>query len=146
MAKFERSMTVNAPPETVFGYVADISKHTEWSSHQLQVEPQDPGAAHIGSRYRTASKLLGSHNAELTITELAQPTRFAFECKDDTGEFIHWFEVAPTEGGTELTKGVEPIKKSLLLTLATPITGFIIPRNLDSDLEKIKQHLEAPGQ
>ena len=143
MPSFERSIVVNAAPGKVFEFVADITHHADWSSHGLEVTALGQGGPSAGARYNTVGKQLGTHQAEVTITEFTPPSRVAYEAKGDVGETRHWFEVSPNDGMTELKKGFEPLKTGFALTLAKPFMRLIVPRGLDADLRKIKEKLEA---
>ena len=60
MARFQQSTTFNAAPSTVYGYLTDITKHAEWSSHGLTVEKASEGPVAVGSTFNTVGKLMGT--------------------------------------------------------------------------------------
>ena len=140
---YERSTTVNCTPDKAFAYVSDIAKHADWSTHGLEVEKTSEGPVAVGSTYATTGHLMGTHKAEVRIVDLVPNEKVVYECSDDTGQFRHYISVAPENGATRLTKGVEPIKTNTLLTILGPFRGLIIPRGLAADLRRIKQKLEA---
>jgi uncharacterized protein YndB with AHSA1/START domain len=143
MTTYQRSTTVACPPEKTFAYVSDIANHADWSTHRLEVQKTSEGPIAAGTTYASTGHLLGTHRAEVKITELVPNQKVVYEAQDDTGHFRHHFTVAAENGGTRLTKGVEVMKAGFLLTLLTPFRGMIIPRNMAADLNRIKEKLEA---
>ena len=145
MASFQQSINVSASPETVYQYLADLTKHPEWAAHKLEVQPSSEGPAAAGSTYRAVGHEMGTHRATVKITELS-PERIAYEAEDDTGHFRHWISIsAARDGGTEITKGVEALRTNLMLTLLKPLMPMMVSRGLKGDLQRIKDRLEAQG-
>ncbi len=143
MARFQQATTVSAPPEKAYQYLADIAKHTEWASHLASAEKTSDSAVAVGSTFATLGKQLGTHRAQVTITELVPNEKITFESEDDTGHFRHDFVFAAKDGGTEITKGFEPLRTNFPLKLASPLLPLLAPRGLAADLRKIKERLEA---
>ncbi len=143
MARFQQSTTFNAAPSTVYGYLTDITKHPEWSSHGLTVEKASEGPVAVGSTFNTVGKLMGTHHAVVTVTALVPNERIGFESDDDTGHFRHQFDIAARDGGSEVTKSVEPLRTSVVFKLLTPLLPLILPRGLAGDLKKIKERLDT---
>ena len=143
MPRIEQSATVNVPPGKAFDYLADITKHTEWGSHLQTAEKTSDSALAVGSTFRTVGKLFGTHEAEVKITELVPNQKIAFESQDDSGHFRHEFVLAPSNGGTAITKAVEPVETKGPLKLFSPILPLIVRRGFATDLKKIKEQLEA---
>jgi uncharacterized protein YndB with AHSA1/START domain len=143
MARFQQSATVNAAPDAVYVYLADFTKHAEWSSHGLTVEKASDGPVAVGSTFNTVGKLLGTHHAVVTVTELVPNERIGFESEDDTGHFRHQFDIAPRDGSSEVTKSFEPMRTSFVFTVLSPVLPLIVPRGLAADLKKIKERLET---
>jgi uncharacterized protein YndB with AHSA1/START domain len=107
-AALSAKVFINAEPETVFVYVADLTKHGEWSANPLKVEAiaNDPIA--IGKQYRS-SATVGSLTfaADLRVTEYDPPARFGFEGQDSTGKFLHRFTFTPLTNGTQVTRHID---------------------------------------
>ncbi len=106
-AAFSVSIDINASPEAVFAYVADLSKHGEWAGNPLQVEVVSAGPIAVGSRYRSSAEFNGVHiHAEFQVTEYQPPSRFGFAGEDSTGKFEHLFTFQAHNGGTRLKRTV----------------------------------------
>jgi len=144
MAAVERQITINAPPEQVFAYLSDISRHSEWARHNLTVEKTSQGPVAVGSTFATVGHQMGEHRGEVKITELQPNSSVVYEAEDDTGHFRHYFRLQPGDGGTLVTKGFDPQRLSLMLKLLMPIGRLLmLPRELDGDLKRIKAKLEG---
>src|SRR5579871_833197 len=92
MPAYSAAIDIQAPIETVFDYVADLTKHSEWSADPLQVEVLFSGSATVGSQFRSIAKAQGKTiQATLTITEFQRPSRFSFTVSDLTGQYTHRF-------------------------------------------------------
>lgn len=141
--QFEQRTTVNVPLQKAFDYLADVAHHSEWASHGLQVEKATQGPIAVGTTFNTVGHLMGTHRAQVTITELVPGQKIVFESRDDTGHFRHYFNLQPKDGSTEVVKGVQPLETSLMFKLMLPMVPLIFPRGLKADLGKIKSHLEA---
>jgi carbon monoxide dehydrogenase subunit G len=143
MARIEQSATVNVPPEKAFDYLADVTRHIEWGSHLSSADKTSDGPVVVGSTFATVGKLFGTHEAEVKITELVPNQKITFESQDDSGHFRHEFILAPSNGGTAITKAVEPLQTRGPLKLFSPILPIIVRRGFATDLKKIKERLEA---
>jgi uncharacterized protein YndB with AHSA1/START domain len=144
MPAFQKETTVNAPVETVFSYLADFSRHREWTQHPVQIEQTTPGSVGAGTTFTSRNRFLGRELADrLKVTEFAPNERLVYEADGDTGGFRHIFRVAPANGGTRVTKGIETLRQTLIGRLLAPLFLIVAPRALAGDLERIKGRLEA---
>ncbi len=99
---------INAKPETVFAYVADITRHGEWSDG-LRVEAVSSGPVKVGSAYRSRGAVLNQKDRpnELRVTTYEPPSRFAFVAQDpDFKEVQHEFTFKPQGNGTALERTI----------------------------------------
>lgn len=144
MATIEKQTTINAPAEKVFKYLSEIPRHTEWAAHKLEIEPASQGAVAVGSTFACVGHEMGTHRGQVTVTELVPNSKLAYEAEDDTGRFRHHFLLEEEGGATRLTKGVEPLRLSLLFKILSPVAlTFMVPRGLNGDLQRIKANLEG---
>lgn len=104
---FSVSTEINAAPDAVFAYVADLAKHGEWAANELRVEPVDNAPLGGGKKYRSVANARGrDFHADLVVTEYNPPTAFAFSGTDETGKFSHRFTFEKTGQGTRVTRTV----------------------------------------
>jgi uncharacterized protein YndB with AHSA1/START domain len=146
MAKVQQQITVNAPAEKVFNYVADISKHGEWGNpgQKLQVEKTSAGPIGQGSTFKSTGQQFGTQNDTITITEYVPNQRVAYESQGKAGLLRHSFEIAPSGSGVQLTKSADVLKAGFPFVIFQPIVkAFVMPGALKSDLGRIKAKLEG---
>ena len=73
------SAWVPLPPEAVFAYVSDFSRHHEWARNALTITALGAGPAGVGSKYRSVARQAGKDWAsDLEITGYEPPSRFEF--------------------------------------------------------------------
>src|SRR3979490_2707512 len=79
------SITIRAPQQEVFDYVADVSRHGEWGSadDHMKASAEAPGTPTAGARYKAEGMLNGKPNESVvTMTTLEPPKRLAFAPED----------------------------------------------------------------
>ena len=135
-----QQVTINAPAEKVFGYVADISKHGEWGSpsQKLQVEKTSAGPVGQGSTFKSTGQQFGTQNDTVTITEYVPNQKVVYESQGKAGHIRHSFDITPAGAGVQVTKSFDVIKAGFPFVIFQPIVKtFILPGALKSDLERI---------
>ena len=122
-------LSINAPPEAVFAYVSDLTRHGEWNSG-LKIVPLAASPVGVGSQYRTKGEVPGQKERpnELRVTHYQSPTRFAFVAKDpDFNEVSHDFTFKPLSGGTLMERAVTvelpPLVALAFRTIIHPLIG-----------------------
>ena len=55
---FTYRISINANPEDVYAYVADLTKHGEWSEN-LKVEAMSDGPIGVDSKYHSTGRMMG---------------------------------------------------------------------------------------
>ena len=141
-----QQVTINAPAEKVFNYVADVSKHGEWGNpgQKLQVEKTSAGPVGQGSTFKSTGQQFGTQNDAVTITEYKPNERVVYESQGKAGLLRHSFDVTPAGSGVQLTKGTEVVKPGFPFVIFAPIVkAFVMPGAIKSDLERIKAKLEG---
>jgi uncharacterized protein YndB with AHSA1/START domain len=100
----EFKVTVNAPVETVWPWVATLEKHVAWSPKPYRVEWVSGEPNQVGSRYRSEGSIpTKKHNVnEGEITERVEQQRFALRADDEQGPFRNTYTLRPVDGGTEV--------------------------------------------
>ena len=142
----ERQITINAPTDRVFTYLADFPRHSEWAAHPLRIQKVTEGPVGPGATFTSVGHQFGRDSEDkITVSELVPNEKIAFDSEGVAGRFRHYFLLEEEDGGTRLTKGVEPVKLSLSLHLLMPIVSAfrVTARAFDGDLLRIKERLEA---
>ncbi len=143
MNRWERSITINVPADTVFEYVSDFTRHGEWGGHGLAVTRDDDGPIAVGSKFSTTAKQFGTQREHSTITDMNPPKEFAWDSVGALGRVHHWFSLSESSGSTTLTKGAEAVEPKLLAKMTMFKLSKDIPKGFESDLVNIKAKLEA---
>ena len=140
------STTINANPEVVFAYVADLTRHGEWSANQLTIEAVSTSPIRIGSLYRSTAEVRRiTISAELRVSQYLAPLRFGFDGQDLTGNFSHLFTFMPFNNGTKVVRQIN-FTLSLQQWLMFWVLYFPVRRPaLKKSLRLLKQRLEQIG-
>lgn len=143
MARYAREIVINAAPEKVFEYVADMPRHSEWAQHDLQVTQTSQGAVGVGASFASVGHQFGTQRETQTVVDYTPGARFAFEAKGSIGVVRHAFDLAAADGGTKVTKSMEVTRPSLMARIMAPMIGAQTKKGLVVDLERIKAKLEG---
>ena len=142
----EQQITVDAPAEKVFTYLADISKHSEWgqAQHKLTVEKTSDGPVGQGSTFRSVGYQFGKNEDTVTIVEYVPNQRVVYESQGKAGVIRHSFDLKPDGGGVQVTKSFDVVKAGFPFALFLPMArAFILPGALSADLQRIKAKVEG---
>ena len=146
MPKIEREITVNAPVEKVFGYLADFARHPEWAAHPLTVTPASPGAAATGAKFESVGHMMGKDfHDHGTVTEVLPNERITFEV-DSNGSYLrHGFGLRSQGNQTVVSKSMEPLKAAFPFSVLGPVLAItgVLAKGLDGDLARIKAKVEG---
>ena len=146
MGVIQRQTEIHASDAEIFTYLIDVSNHSQWSGHNLKVEKKSDGPVGAGSVFETVGQQFGEQPGTVTITEAVPNQKIVYESDGKVGHFRHQFLIEPeADGNVKVTKSMEMLEvRSLPLKIMRPIVGgFIGPRNLDGDLQRIKEKLET---
>jgi uncharacterized protein YndB with AHSA1/START domain len=137
------SVSINAEPEKVYSYVADFSKHPEWSMDDMKIDAETPGALAVGSRYRAVGHLLGKPNpSTVSVTALDPPKSLEFEAEDKRAITGHVITFTPESGGTKVTRQIFGVKQPALGPLLLVLFKGAVNKNFNGALAKLKVNLE----
>jgi uncharacterized protein YndB with AHSA1/START domain len=139
------TVTIEQPPEVVFDYLADVTKHSEWSPKALRIEGA-AGAVETGDTFTSIGTMPGdkNHRNDVTVTECSRPTRLVLDATEKGEHFLNIFDLQPQGAGTLLTRGMDAPKPGGLLGLVFPLimAGFIRP-DVQKGLRMLKANLEG---
>ena len=138
------STTINRPPDVVFDYIADVSKHSEWSPKPYRAEGTT-GPVKQGDTFSSVGTIPGdkNHRNEVTVTECSAPRRLVLDSLEKDEHFINTFELEPDGAGTRVTRIVDAPKPGFPLSVVFPVlmATFIRP-DVNKGLRNLKEILE----
>jgi hypothetical protein len=143
MKPFEESITINAPADKVFAYVSDFTRHSEWADFGWEAKQVGDGPVAVGTKFATTAKQFGTQREESTITDIAPPSKFAWDSTGVLGRVHHWFTVSEQGGTTTLSKGGEFVEPKFLAKMTSFRIAKVFPSLLRADLAKIKAAVEG---
>jgi len=145
MAVIEFQTRVNAPPEKVFAYVADLEKHVEWSnSGEIRKTSEGPIAA--GSTYESQEKgpMGRTMKEKVEVTEYQPNERFGWRSYGPMGAHLDWsFELRPENGVTLLIQRLEPPSGLLATAILKLVAERQMRKEVPQGLARIKEKVEA---
>src|SRR5712691_10704749 len=124
-------MSINAPAGQVYDYVADFTRHGEWSGHGLQVTKSTEGPVAVGSSFSTMAKQFGTQREQSTVTELSPGSAFAWESTGALGRARHRFSLAGDGGKTTLSKSAEIVEPTFLAKLTNARGAGVVGPRID---------------
>lgn len=138
------SIFINAKPEEVFAYIAELPRHKEWAADTVNPVPLSDGPVGVGKRYRSNNHfVLGDVTDELEVTAYNPPRRFAFTASAPNAGLSHEFNLRPQDGGTLLERVITVDRMTLLFKLIFPIEYLLVGRpSNNKSMQQLKARLE----
>lgn len=136
------TVTIDAPADKVWPWVADLTKHPEYSPKPYEVELVSGETGKVGTRYRSKGAIPNDkhHSNEVEVVESVPTERFVLRADDDMGPFTNTYVLRPTGSGTEVsyTLVFPPLKgmAALMVPVFFPLWG-------KPDIRKRMQLLKA---
>ena len=137
---------VQAPLQTVFDYVSDLTKHPEWSGGELKIEAVSSGSIAVGKEYRSRGEVAIQKDRPNTVqvTEFEYPHKFGFVANDpDFGKVSHVFTFVDQNGGTlvdrTMTVNLNPIVAFGFRVFIYPLIGS---PSMNKAMARLKTKLE----
>ncbi len=138
------SIVTKASPEAAYDYVADITRHPEWSPDNMKMEPVAAGPVGVGSQFKAVGNLVGRPNAStLQVIALDKPRRFSFKAVDGNSEWIHEFLFSEVPEGTRIDRHVTAVRTppgfGILFTLLEP---FVVRPGNNKSMGMLRDRLD----
>lgn len=137
--------TIDRSPEDVFDYIADVSRHAEWSPKPFRVEGST-GPVKVGDTFASVGAIPGdkNHRNEVTVTECSPPRRLVLDSLEKNEHFINTFELEPQGSGTRLTRTMDAPRPPFPVSVLFPLimAAFIRP-DVQKGLRNLKAKLES---
>jgi uncharacterized protein YndB with AHSA1/START domain len=143
MAKMEASVVIARPIEEVFAYVVNASSWPKWEQGLLEAEQTSEGPIGVGTTFRGLNEFMGRKmewTSEITEYEPNEKVAQKMISGPVQGEQSLTFE--PVEDRTRFTL-VSEGETGGFFKVAEPIVNRMMKKQLEGNLAKLKQILEA---
>jgi carbon monoxide dehydrogenase subunit G len=139
LAKYERTIEINAEPSAVWLVIADVERWPEWTPSILSVVRIAPGPFGLDSTARVRPR--GFRESVLHVTEFSPGRSFTWEGSGGPGlRIVMSHVVAPADSGSRVTLTVAAAGPAALLV------GWLVARmskrNVDIEAESLKRRIE----
>ena len=138
---------VQAPLQSTFEYVSDLTRHPEWSGGELKIEAVTPGPVAVGKEYFSRGEVAIQKDRPNTVRVLAYepPHTFGFIAHDpDFGDVSHIFTFTKQNRDVLITRtmtlSLNPIVTILFRFFIYPWIGR---PSMDKSLAALKIKLEG---
>jgi uncharacterized protein YndB with AHSA1/START domain len=142
MAGFKMNEWIACPPERVFEFITDSNNAPQIVPSVKSSVKLSEGPPGVGTRYRE-TRLMGgkAQQAELEVSEYAEPERYAMRNVSDGIETVYRYSLRSERNGTRIDLVCE-IKAAGIKKLMLPVVAFILKREDGAHLQRLKQVLE----
>ncbi len=140
-------VTINARPEDVWPWVADLGRHADWSPKPYRVEwlLGEPNA--VGSTFRSVGWLPQDkqHAMEGRVTVNEPFTKFEVKSSDSAGEVTNTFSLAPRgDTTTEVTRTMDlPPATGVAKVLMPVLFPMLIRPGVQKGMNLLKTKVEG---
>jgi uncharacterized protein YndB with AHSA1/START domain len=138
------STTIQRPPDVVFDYLADVSRHAEWSPKPFHVD-RAPGRVEVGDTFSSIGTMPydKNHRNDVTVSECTAPTRLVLDAVDRGEHFVNTFHLEQEGTGTRLVRTLDSPKPSFPVSLVFPLIMLVFIRpDVERGLRALKATLE----
>lgn len=143
--KAQVSVVVNRKRDEVFGYLADVTKHADWSPKAYRVEGFD-GPVQLGTRFTSYGWVPkdADHRNDVEVTAFDPPRKIEFTGREKGEDFLNTYVLTPQGDATRIDRTLDFPKPSGFTGVIFPLFlgGFIKPAT-NKGMKMLKANLEA---
>jgi uncharacterized membrane protein len=145
MAPIIQSIEIGRPPEAVFAYIDDLSRHGEWQGAIREVEVLTDGPTRVGSRAREKREVPGGpRDITYEITAHDPPRSASFRGIDGPIRVVGTVTVEPSGDGSRLTLQLD-FEGRGMGKLLLPMVRSHARKEVPADQQRLKERLESQG-
>jgi uncharacterized protein YndB with AHSA1/START domain len=145
MARFVQnySIQIDAEPTAVYDYLADFTRHGEWSVG-LTIEAVSEGPTEVGSEFRSTGRMMGKDvSNDIKVVESKRPSRLAFTASDGKAEFLQEIDLTENKGGTLLRRRLSADMNPMMVFGFKALIGPMVANpSMKKSLKNLKAKLE----
>ena len=140
--KWQNSILINRPVETVFAFVTDPDGGTKWHRAN-QISPLSDDPIGLGSQYRVKGKfLLWEYDSVSEVSEFEENRLVTYQSDTGMYSYVLRYQMEPKDGGTYFTEIGEANPQGLL-KFAIQIFAGGAKKNSARGLKLLKDELET---
>jgi len=144
MRRVEAGITIAAPPEAVFAFVADLANLPRWQSGILSAERTSPNPVGVGSTARVVRDMAGqSLTVDLTITDFEPGRRLALASAASGVSVTATLEMEPNDDATVVRSGIEIKAGSMFMAPLEGVIANAAGGELAAGLERLRDAVEG---
>ena len=138
------SLDINAPPEKIYAYLIDFSRHAEWSSNVKEIKLVRGETGVVGAEYESTEDIPRPMTTYAQITALRAPNLIEWQATDKRVFKTNWtFEIEKQNGGSRVTQKVtfQPLNffaNIILYVFRVPV----VEKENRASLERVRQRME----
>jgi len=146
VAPITEIVEIACSPETVFDYVADLSRHGEWQDQIVSVRVDTDGPTRVGSRATETRRVPGGPR-EFTyeMTEFERPTRASFRGLNGPVRPLGTLTIEPSDAGSRVTLKLD-FEGHGIGKLLLPLVRKDARKHVPNDQAQLKARLEQSAQ
>ena len=141
------TVDVNRSPTEVFAYLADVSKHGEWSPKPYRCEGVQPGPVEQGAAFTSYGWIPGDkeHRNDVRATVVDAPNKLVFEASDPGGGvFVNTFTVTPTDRGAKVDREMDmPTPGGFVGVMFPVIMRMVVRPGVQKGMNMMKAKVES---
>ena len=138
-------MTIGAPPEAVFAFVADLDNLPTWQAGVIAAEQTSSAPIGVGTTARVLRELMGQRMAvDVTVTAFDHGRRLAFEGAAAGISVAAAMDLEPAVDGTLVRASTEIRARSAFMAALEGMAAGIAQEELAAGLQRLKAAIEAP--
>jgi len=142
------TVTIDAPPDQVWPWVADVTRHGEFSPKPFSAELVSGETGKVGSRYRSVGVIPNDkqHSNEVEVTEAVTNERFVLRSEDHLGVFTNAYQLRAVGAGTEVSHTLTfPPAKGLMAVMIPLLFPLVGKPDGRKRMRLLKAKVEAAG-
>ena len=143
-ARAQLSVVVSRKPDEVFAYLADVTRHSEWSPRAYRVEGVD-GPVTLGSTFTSYGWVPkdADHRNDVEVTAFQPPSRLQLTAREQGEDFLSTYVLSRQGDATRVEKVIDMPRPNGFAGAIFPLVlgGFIKPAT-NKGMKMLKANLE----
>jgi carbon monoxide dehydrogenase subunit G len=144
LPRVERQITIAAPRDRVFAFVADHRNALKWMHNFTRFDPVEPGAYGLGAKVDASGLVMGFPIAtKLEIVGFDPPRQLVSKTTGRLKSTSTWDFKSEGEGTRVVFTGEYDLPGPLLRMIGGPFVQHELETSAEASLRNLKQNLEG---